>query len=187
MPSLPISVKSRIATLAPVFTAAVLSGAAWAEEELGELGELGEEAGRYALEPPDTSSPRATLKSFLDDAREAWTIFLTTDEPQRERYRRAGRRLSRAARCLDLSQLPPAGRREVAESTAIQLLDVLERIPLPPWREVPDLKVVEDVRRRRPTSRQTALASSGPATRGPRRSWAISASSGRSAPSGSSA
>ena len=33
---------------------------------------LGDVTGRYPLEPPDTSSPRATLRTFLTDAREAW-------------------------------------------------------------------------------------------------------------------
>jgi MscS family membrane protein len=138
-----ISIKRLVALLALLLAAAALSASAAAQEGLGELGELGEEAGRHALEPPDTSSPRATLRSFLEDAREAWTIFLTSDEPRRERFRQAGRRIRRAALCLDLSQVPPASLDELASETAILLLDVLERIQLPPWSQIPDAQVVE--------------------------------------------
>ena len=103
----PIAIKRLGTLLALLFAAAALSASAAAQEEMGEFGELGEEAGRHALEPPDTSNPRATLRSFLDDARKAWTIFLTSDESRRERSRQAGRRLGRATLCLDLSEVPP--------------------------------------------------------------------------------
>jgi len=139
----PISVKRLVSLLALLLAAAALSASAAAQEKMGEFGELGEEAGRHALEPPDTSSPRATLRSFLDDAREAWTIFLTSDEPRRERHHQAGRRLGRATRCLDLSEVPPGALGKVAGETAILLLDVLERIQLPPWAQIPDAQAVE--------------------------------------------
>jgi hypothetical protein len=100
-----ISMKSWGALLALLLAAALFSASAAAQDGLGELGELGEEAGRHALEPPDTSSPRATLRSFLNDAREAWTIFLTSDESRRERHHQAGRRLGRATLCLDLTEV----------------------------------------------------------------------------------
>jgi MscS family membrane protein len=138
-----ISIKRLVALLALLLAAAALSASAAAQEGLGELGELGEEAGRHALEPPDTSSPRATLRSFLEDSREAWTIFLTSDEPQRERYRQAGRRIRRAALCLDLSEVSPGTLEQVSVETAILLLDVLERIALPRWAQIPDAQGVE--------------------------------------------
>ncbi len=114
-----------------------------AEEELGEFGELGEEAGRYALEPPPTMSPRDTLRSFFSDGREAWRIYLDTSEPRRDRYQRATRRLLRASRVLDLSQLPPGSRGELGMEKTVLLLDVLERIRIPPWKEIPDAETVE--------------------------------------------
>jgi MscS family membrane protein len=139
----PISMKRLGALLALLVAAAALSSSASAQDKLGEFGELGEEAGRHALEPPDTSSPRATLRSFLDDSREAWTIFLTSDEPRHERFQQAGRRIRRAALCLDLSEVPPASLTDTASETAILLLDVLERLPLPPWAQIPDAQAVE--------------------------------------------
>ena len=139
----PISMKRLVAPLALLLAAGALSASASAQEGLGEFGELGEEAGRHALEPPDTSSPRATLRSFLEDAREAWTIFLTSDESRRERFHQARRRLGRAALCLDLSEVPPGALDELAGESAILLLDVLERIQLPPWAQIPDAQAVE--------------------------------------------
>lgn len=139
----PISMKRPFAPLARLLATAALSASAAAQEGLGEFGELGGEAGRRPLAPPDTSSPRAQLRSFLTDAREAWTIYLTSDEPRRERFRRAGRRIKRAVRCLDLSEVPPASLDELAPETAVLLLDVLERIQLPPWAQTPDAQVVE--------------------------------------------
>jgi MscS family membrane protein len=138
-----ISARLPLLLLVLLLAATVLSGRAAAEEELGEFGELGEEAGRDALEPPDTSSPRATLRTFLDDAREAWTIFLAPAESRRERFKRASRRIRRAARCLDLSEVPPGTLDNLGTETAILLLDVLERIRIPPWQEIPDAKSVE--------------------------------------------
>jgi len=126
-----------------VLLAAVCAAGVAADEKVEELGALGVEAGRNALEPPDTSSPRATLRSFVDNAREAWRIFLSTDDPDRAVYERARRRLQRAARCLDLSGVPPAARDEAAGRTAVLLLDVFERISLPRWSAIPDAAKVE--------------------------------------------
>ncbi len=114
------------------------------QEALEEIGALGEEAGRQALEPPDTSSPRATLRSFLENGREAWEIFLETGNPSREVYARAGRRVQRAARCLDLSEVPPAAQTDVGGRATILLLDVFERISLPYWRDIPDSDAVAE-------------------------------------------
>jgi MscS family membrane protein len=139
-----IAIKRLALLLALLLATAALPGSAVAEEELGEAGELGAEAGRRSLEPPDTSSPRATLRTFLEDAREAWTIFLNSDEPRRERYEHAGRRIRRAALCLDLSEVPPGTLDQVSVDTAVLLLDVLERIPLPPWTQIPDAEAVEE-------------------------------------------
>ena len=70
-------------------------------------------------------------------------IPLTGDEPPHERYRHAGRWIRRAALCLDTSQVPPAKLDQVKLETAVLLLDVLERIPLPPWAQIPDAQAVE--------------------------------------------
>jgi len=108
-----------------------------------EIEVLGDVTGRYPLEPPDTSSPRATLRTFLTDAREAWTIFFSEQESRRKRHGSAGRRLRRATRCLDLSGLTTGTHSDVANRTAVMLLDVLERVQMPLWSEIPDREQAE--------------------------------------------
>jgi MscS family membrane protein len=93
---------------------------------------------RHPLEPPDTTSPRATLQSFLADANAAWRSYLRLGEEARGEGGAARRHVLRAARCFDLSEVPPAQWEETAAQTVIRMLDVFNRIPLPAPRDVPD-------------------------------------------------
>ena len=102
----------------------------------------------YPLESADTSSPQATLKSFIDTCYEL-----------RRRFRGEGRSLeneaerrsvaSRILRCLDLSEVPVSMRDSVGKEEAAFLKEVLDRIDLPPEDTWPDAKRVakEDVKR----------------------------------------
>jgi len=101
------------------------------------------------LQPPDTSSPRATLQSFLDNVREAYDILMPAyaaylaepslfpPESAREAEALAQELLERAVRTLDLSGVPPALRRKVGLERALLLKEVLDRIPLPPFEAIP--------------------------------------------------
>ena len=83
------------------------------------------------LQPPDTTSPRATLFTFLSSMGEA--------------YKSAGaegtagsiQALQRAVRCLDLSELPPRLAEDQGIEAALMLKEVLARIELPPAEAVP--------------------------------------------------
>ncbi len=85
----------------------------------------------HPLQPVDTSSPRATLRSFLEESDAGWRRHL---ESGGVRNPVAGR----AIRCLDLSELPPVQQKDMATEAAIHLFDVFNRIPLPKLRDVPD-------------------------------------------------
>ena len=81
------------------------------------------------LRPPDTSSPRATLGSFLADANASWHAYLEPGGAGREAWRR---RIGRAARCFDLSETPPTGWEAFSASnvTSLRLGDpLLECLP----------------------------------------------------------
>ncbi len=97
------------------------------------------------LAPPDTSSPRATLQSFLTDANAGWSAYLGRDEDEGRRGAEATalRHLRRAARCLDLSELPPSQVEQAKSLKPIMLLDVFNRIALPDPLSVPDADEVE--------------------------------------------
>lgn len=106
------------------------------------------------LKPVDTSSPRATLRGFIDFMNESYAMgaglmqgYLASTElylePSQLRtvYGSLGR-LASAERAMDLSGLPPAMVRESSRRLAIQLKEVLDRIELPPIESVPDAKAM---------------------------------------------
>jgi MscS family membrane protein len=90
------------------------------------------------LEPVDTSSPRATLGSFLamtDQAMELFSEYRRSPSPEMQaRLRTFG---DKATGLLDLSQVPPIARREVAGETLFLLWDVIARVELPDLDRVP--------------------------------------------------
>jgi len=91
------------------------------------------------LESVDTSSPRATLTSFLEQMNEAVTLY-------RKEGDRAGARalVFDAIRCLDLSEVPPTVVDTVGFEAALRLKEVLDRIPVPSGRSVPDAAQMEE-------------------------------------------
>jgi MscS family membrane protein len=90
----------------------------------------------HPLEPPNTSSPRATLQTFLTEVTAGWHAFLADAEARlRQTNVDHGHR---AARCFDLSQVAAAQLEDVSMETVILLFDVLNRIEIPPLEEVPD-------------------------------------------------
>ncbi|SBT03514.1 conserved membrane hypothetical protein [Candidatus Accumulibacter aalborgensis] len=92
------------------------------------------------LKPVDRSSPRATLKTFLDGS-DALGAFLAQDylpSPSRERFGRLISLSEVPLQSLDLSEVPPAARLKTGRSAALALYEVLSRIPLPPVDEIPD-------------------------------------------------
>lgn len=87
-------------------------------------------AAQHPLEPADTSSPRATLQSFV----EAWSDLYQEVITEGEFAEFTARRV---ISCLDLSEVAPALRLGVAGESAVCLKEVLDRLELPPWEEVP--------------------------------------------------
>lgn len=93
----------------------------------------------YPLEPPDRSSPRATLKTFLNSCDTAAT-FLAREyraSPTRENFHRLVGMSQTPLECLDLSSLPPASRIKAGAAAAMALYEVLNRIELPPFEQIP--------------------------------------------------
>ena len=65
----------------------------------------------HPLAPPDRSSPRATLKTFLDSTNKAWEAF------KRGQKAEARQLIIRAARCMNLEKEAPSLRYVVGLST----------------------------------------------------------------------
>lgn len=90
----------------------------------------------HPLARPDTSSPRATLKSFLDEMNKAVAAY------------RAGQpdhflaSLNLAERCLNLDGEPEAIRPVLGLYAALYLKETLDRMEMPPQEEIPDAATV---------------------------------------------
>ena len=93
----------------------------------------------HPLQPPDRSSPRATLKTFLDSS-DAVAMVLAQEympSPTLEEFRRLASLGQIPLGCLDLSDVAPAARLKVGRAAAVALYETLSRIDLPAWDEIP--------------------------------------------------
>ncbi|MGP8284167.1 MAG: mechanosensitive ion channel family protein [Desulfomonilaceae bacterium] len=91
----------------------------------------------HPLQPPDRSSPSATLKTFLDDMNQAVQAY---NEGHRDQV---VAHVFRAVRCLDLSAEPPAIRQPLGVHAALYLKETLDRIEIPPYDQIPDAEEVQ--------------------------------------------
>lgn len=105
------------------------------------------------ISPPDTSSPRATIESFLfllGEARNIWldvrddyakgdTVFLSPADERRLGMVQAI--LEKASQTFDLSAVPASAREHVSIETVLQLLEIFDRIDLPELVDIPGYEV----------------------------------------------
>lgn len=103
----------------------------------------GTASARNPLTPDDTSSPRATLQSFLDltqEIEERYREYRDGQSPSTERA--LGETLQRAWGLLDLSTVAKAARHEVGARAFLTLWEVIARLEIPPLDQVPDAATV---------------------------------------------
>jgi MscS family membrane protein len=96
----------------------------------------------YPLEPPDRSSPRAALQTFLDSG-DALATFMAQEylpSPSSAKFNRAIELSVIPVEGLDLSELPPAARLKGGRAAALSLYEVLSRIQLPPADQIPGVQ-----------------------------------------------
>ncbi len=92
---------------------------------------------RHPLAPANTSSPRATLRTFIDNTNVLYHTYL------KEGYTLENKDLfdglaDRAVDTLDLSKVPTALARLRGVEIAALLKEVLDRLELPPYETIPD-------------------------------------------------
>ena len=93
----------------------------------------------HPLKPPDRSSPRAALKTFLDSG-DAVGLYLAHEyikAPSRAKFNHLVELSETSVRSLDMSEVPQASRVKRGRSAAIALYETLSRIQLPPTDEIP--------------------------------------------------
>jgi MscS family membrane protein len=120
----PVRPRPRAGVRTIVAVAAVLVAGAWPPARPGFADEP-----LHPLEAANTSSPRATLQTFLDGCNEVYGLI----SERGGRYRAAKTAtpaVNRIFRCLDLSQVPPALQKYTAGEVAVCLKEVLDRIEL---------------------------------------------------------
>ena len=84
----------------------------------------------------DTSSPRDTLRSFIDACNEAYQVVKSEKYFDRteDRFNDLGVRI---IDCLDARDLPAFARDARAGEVAVCIKEILDRVELPPWDEIP--------------------------------------------------
>ena len=106
------------------------------------------------LAPPDTSSPQATLRSFVENVNESHQVLMAAydqylQEPEpfpstsvREQAKRAEILFQRAERTLNLSEIPPRLKQDQATEGTLLLKEVLDRLEVPLYGQIPDAEAV---------------------------------------------
>ena len=107
------------------------------------------------LNPPDTSSPRATLQNFIESINLAYRILmkahrknlktpgLRTSESVQHKTRQAENFFERGVYCLDLNKVPESFKKDVGYLKALKLKEIFDRIELPPFDQIPDAQAIE--------------------------------------------
>lgn len=104
------------------------------------------------LSPPDTSSPRATLYSFLENSHKAYQLLMTAHQKNMEApgvftpaaIKQMGETaelyFKRAVNCLDLSEVSESLKLQWGYEGVLLLKEILDRIELPPIDGIPDAR-----------------------------------------------
>lgn len=112
----------------------------------------------HPIAPLETSSPRSTLRGFIDDMSTRYDavqgphgvltdymassqLFLSPE--QLHKIRSFGKDAIDTRGYLDLSRLPESTSSDRAWRITIQLKEILDRIDIPPYEEIPDAKTME--------------------------------------------
>jgi len=107
------------------------------------------------LQPVETSSPRATLQSFIENIYRAYKILMlaqaenqslsgiSTPDSIEYKAQEAEDFLERGVRCLNLSDIPEAIRKNFGKRQALKLKEIFDRIKLPSLKEIPDVEDLE--------------------------------------------
>lgn len=102
---------------------------------------------RNPLQPIDTSSPRATLGSFLSITDEiSQRVDGYRKSPSRSTQDALNHSMEQGWRLLDLSEVPPAGRHEFASESFLLLWEVIARLKLPGLEDVPDESYFDEIK-----------------------------------------
>jgi MscS family membrane protein len=89
------------------------------------------------IQAADTSSPRDTLRSFIDSCNEVNEYIQEKNffDRSSEKFNDVG---VRVIDCIDMRELPAFAREARAGEVAVCIKEILDRSELPPWEDIPD-------------------------------------------------
>lgn len=87
---------------------------------------------QHPLAPPDRSSPRATLQSFIEEMNAVHSAYVNIENTVDVSHA-----IRRAINCLDLSDVAPTLHFDVGGYSSLLLKEVLDRLELPAFNEIP--------------------------------------------------
>ena len=90
----------------------------------------------------NTTSPRETIRDFQETMDRVYKIQTESGY----RSKKAMELLERAENCLDLSNVPPTLAAITGIESVLLLKEILDRVPLPPYGEIPDSNTMESRR-----------------------------------------
>jgi MscS family membrane protein len=102
-----------------------------------------EDITKNPLALPDTSSPQAALKSFLDNVNNAYSVLMAAHRKNMKEpglfaskavlqmEKQAEKLLDKSVYCLNLSDVPESSRQDAGYESTIKLKEILDRIKLP--------------------------------------------------------
>jgi len=114
-----------------------------------------EDIAEYPFKPPNTSSPQATLTSFIENMNRGYRILMAahrqnlqtpglfTSDGVQKIARRADELIMRSIFCLNLSRVEEEFREKAGYEAALMLKEILDRIELPPAEQIPGAKAIE--------------------------------------------
>lgn len=98
-------------------------------------------AAGHPLQPMDTSSPRATIESFYTLTNQTSELYFDfRDSPGPATQAALWQASEKAGRLFDLSKVPPAVQRKVADESFFLLWEVIARLDMPDLESIPDAK-----------------------------------------------
>ena len=118
-------------------------------EKLENANSIESDFAKNPLEPPDTSSPRATLQGFIDNMNRAYRILMAAhreniktpglfpSDSVQQLAQQAETLFQRGVYSLNLSEVPDRLKQDAGYEGAIMLKEILDRIALPPAEKIP--------------------------------------------------
>ena len=97
---------------------------------------------RAEIQAANTASPRDTLRSFIDACNEVHELiqrekYLDRDSPEHARV------AARVLDCIDMGDIPAFTRKHRAAEVAVCIKEILDRVELPAWEDIPDLQAID--------------------------------------------